>query len=119
MPTWCSFPASCRCNRCRCREAARTDPAPAAHLRPSSRRSVLSAAGVGQRGIQDSRLQGNTMLKTFRYLKMRLVPFQGYKRNIFLIVEKVCDGYGAVADPCAQEHEESNPGLHFTALERT
>lgn len=50
---------------------------------------------------------------------MRLVPFQGYKRNVFLIVEKVCDCYGAVADPCAQEHEESNPGLHFTALQST
>lgn len=51
--------------------------------------------------------------------KMWLVPFQGYKRNVFLIVEKVCDCYGAVADPCAQEHEESNPGLHFTALQST
>lgn len=50
---------------------------------------------------------------------MWLVPFQGYKRNVFLIVEKVCDGYGAVADPRAQEHEESNPGLHFTALQST
>lgn len=43
--------------------------------------------------------------------------FEGYKRNIFLIVEKVCDCYGTVADPCAQEHEEPHPGLHFTALQ--
>lgn len=29
---------------------------------------------------------------------------QGYKWNIFLIVEKVCDSNGTVADPCAQQH---------------
>lgn len=34
-------------------------------------------------------------------------------------MEKVCDRYGTVADPCAEQHEESNPGLHFTALQRT
>lgn len=44
-------------------------------------------------------------------------PFEGYKGNIFLIVEKVCDCYGTAADPRAQEHEEPNPGLHFTALQ--
>lgn len=44
---------------------------------------------------------------------------QGYKGNIFLIVQKVCDSYRTVADPCAQQHEEANPGLHFTALQST
>lgn len=42
--TWCSFPASCRCKRCRCRAAAHTDPGPAAHPPPGSLRSELSAA---------------------------------------------------------------------------
>lgn len=50
--TWCSFPGSCRCNRCRCRGAARTDPAPAVHLPPGSPRSDPSAAGTGQRCTQ-------------------------------------------------------------------
>lgn len=44
---------------------------------------------------------------------------QGYKGNIFLIVQKVCDSYRTVADPCAQQHEEAHPGLHFTALQST
>lgn len=44
---------------------------------------------------------------------------QGYERNIFLIVQKVCDSYRTVADPRAQQHEEAYPGLHFTALQST
>lgn len=44
---------------------------------------------------------------------------RGYKRNVFLIVEKVCDGNRTVADPRTQQHEEAHPRLHFTALWKT
>lgn len=44
--TWCSFPVSCHCNRCRFPEAVRTDPGPASHLLPSSLRSAPSAGQV-------------------------------------------------------------------------
>lgn len=42
---------------------------------------------------------------------------EGYKRDIFLIMQKVRDSDGTVADPRAEQHEEAHPGLHLTALE--
>lgn len=42
---------------------------------------------------------------------------EGYKWHIFLIVQKVRDSDGTVADPRAQQHEEAHSGLHLAALE--
>lgn len=42
---------------------------------------------------------------------------KGYKWDIILIMQKVRDSDGTVADPRAEQHEEAHPGLHLTALE--
>lgn len=131
MPTWYSFPVSCHYNRCRCQEAAHTDPAPAFHLLPNSLKSAPSATGVSQGftfypgcGTWCSHSQSHFMLSRFEnnvkmHSRNSRKRCQGYKRNIFLIVEKVCDSYRTVIDPCAQQHEEADPGLHFTTLQST
>lgn len=40
----------------------------------------------------------------------------GYEGDVLLVVQEVCDSDGTVTDPGTQQHEETDPRLHFTAL---
>lgn len=40
----------------------------------------------------------------------------GYEGDVLLVVQEVCDGDGTVTDPGTEQHEETDPRLHFTAL---
>jgi len=44
---------------------------------------------------------------------------QGYKGHVGWVVQEVRDSNGAIAEPRAEQHQQSNPGLHFAALKGT